>query len=101
MSGGGYGSVTAADVAVTVADDETASTVTLGDGRLTEDAGDAITVTNDIGHGDGVGVGREPRPRTSRRFRTVSGGEFYTDGSIDENDELTSPPEQGLSVTGT
>ena len=66
VSGGGYGSVAAADVAVTVADDETASTgvtLTVSDEAVGEDAGaTAITVTGTL----------NGAPGTSDRAVTVS-----------------------------
>ena len=58
VSGGGYGSVTAAEVAVTVADDETASTgvtLTVSDEAVGEDAGaTAITVTGTLNGAPGT-----------------------------------------------
>ena len=52
VSGGGYGSVTASDVAVTVSDDETVSTsvaLTVSPGAVDEDAGaTAIAVTGTL-----------------------------------------------------
>ena len=66
VSGGGYGPVTAADVAVTVADDETASTgvtLTVSDEAVDEDAGaTAITVTGAL----------NGAPKTSDTALTVS-----------------------------
>ena len=128
VSGGGYGPVTAADVAVTVADDETASTgvtLTVSDEAVDEDAGaTAITVTGALNGAPGtsdtaVTVTVSTGTASTEDFAAVadftltiaagqtSGTASFTltpvDDAIDENDELVNidGTAQGLSVTGT
>ena len=126
VSGGGYGSVTAADVAVTVADDETASTgvtLTVSDEAVDEDAGaTAITVTGTLNGAPGTS---DTAVTVSVSGGTASAGDFAAvqdftltigagqasgtasftltpvDDAIDEGDETVrvAGAAQGLEVT--
>ena len=126
VSGGGYGSVAAADVAVTVADDETASTgvtLTVSDEAVGEDAGaTAITVTGTLNGAPGTS---DTAVTVSVSGGTASAGDFAAvqdftltigagqasgtasftltpvDDAIDEGDETVrvAGAAQGLEVT--
>ena len=128
VSGGGYGPVTAAEVAVTVADDETASTgvtLTVSPTSVEEDEdGTTITVTGALDGAPGtsdtaVTVSVSGGTASTEDFAAVadftltiaagqtSGTARFTltpvDDAIDEGDELVNiaGAAQGLSVTGT
>ena len=126
VSGGGYGSVTAADVAVTVADDETASTtvvLTVSPTSVDEDAGaTTITVTGTLNGAPGTS---DTAVTVSVSGGTASAGDFAAvqdftltiaagqasgtarftltpvDDAIDEGDETVrvAGAAQGLEVT--
>ena len=123
VSGGGYGSVTAAEVAVTVADDETASTgvtLTVSDEAVDEDAGaTAITVTGALNGAPGtsdtaVTVSVSGGTASTEDFAAVadftltidagetSGTASFTlmpvDDAIDEDDETGARRRRGAGV---